>query len=70
MDVTILIDHVTVVCPKSAVDVRRHKRSYDRDQLYLENCRSAQPFSTRQQKLRIPNSCRPFYRIAGRPKLG
>ena len=35
MDDAILSDHdVTAICPKSAVDVlRRHKGSYDRDQL-------------------------------------
>ena len=35
MDDDILSDHVIVMCPKSAVDLLRHKRSFDRDQLYL-----------------------------------
>ena len=33
---------VWVMRPKSAFDVLRHKRSYDRDQLYLESCRAVQ----------------------------
>ena len=30
-----------------------HKLSYDRDQLYLKSCRSAQTFSTRRHKLKF-----------------
>ena len=38
---------------KSAVDALRHKPSYDRDQLYLKSCRSAQTFSTRRHELKF-----------------
>ena len=31
----------------------RHKLSYDRDQLYLKSCRSAQTFLTRRHKLKF-----------------
>ena len=70
MDDFILNDHVTVMCPKSVVDVLRYKRSWDRDQLYLECCGSAQTFWTLRHKLKLPTSCRRFYRIVGRPRLG
>ena len=47
--------------------VLRHKLSYDRDQLHLKSRLSAQTFSMRQHKLKLPSvavSCRQFYHIA------
>ena len=70
MDDAILSDHVTVMCPKLAVEVLQHKCSYGHDRLYLESCRSAQTFSTCHHKLEIQTSYHQFYRITRPPKLG
>ena len=45
MDDVNVSDHVTVMSPKSAIDVH---------QLYPGSCRSAQTFSTNRHKLKIP----------------